>query len=95
MTTQAQAANAKTTKIEEADLESVIGEVKPEKAGTTSKKPGLFNKAKTHVSENRGKYAFAAGCAVGAAAALGYSIWKTGAAAPEASVIIVGDAPAS
>lgn len=95
MAIQAQAANAKTTKIEEADLESVIGEVKPEKpAAAAGKKPGLFSKAKAHVSENRGKYSFAAGCAVGVAAALGYTIWKTGAAAPEASVIIV-DAPAS
>lgn len=92
--TQAQAA-AKSAKIEEVELESVIGEVKPEKPAAAAGKIGLFGKAKKHVADNRGKYSFAAGCAVGAAAAIGYSIWKTGAVAPEASVIIVGDAPAS
>jgi hypothetical protein len=102
MTTQSQAAGSETIKRVVPD---VVGtpEVAPEVAevtdilksvdkvaGQAPAKKSLFGRSKDHVARNKGKYSFAAGVAIGAAAGIGYSIWKVG-GVPAADLI--GDTP--
>ena len=95
MNTQAQAQATTSAKSDEAILADVI-DVTSTATGsqTVSKKPGLLARSKAHVSRNKGKYSFAVGVAVGAAAGVAYSVWKVGGSDVAPIALPAGDAPA-
>jgi len=78
------------TPVDESAADAIVAEVESAPAAPTKK--SAFGRAKAHVSNNRGKYAFGLGCAVGAAVGIGYSIWKVGGAAAD-QVDLIGDTP--
>jgi hypothetical protein len=100
---QAQAAGSETirrvvpdvvgTPVEETVVEEVTSILKSvDQVATNAPKKSAFGRTKSHISNNRAKYAFAAGCAIGAAAGVAYSVWKVGGAAA-AQADLIGDTP--